>query len=153
LDQGRLVESGEPHELLQLNSGIFSGMVAQTGPSSSAHLREVARVASLDRAASRTALQLHQQHQWQQQQHGQHHGLHHSFHRMQSEVLGRRYVDNPVQPDDGAAGEGGSGQAGLVYGASNDLSRYGCQVRRLFACSAAAAPSSMMEWLGGWSVW
>lgn len=80
LDQGKLVESGEPHTLLQHNSGIFTGMVSQTGPTSSSHLREVARMASFQRAASRNALAL------------QHQQL-----RIQSEVLGRRYVDNPVQ--------------------------------------------------------
>lgn len=75
LDQGKLVESGEPHALLQHNSGIFSGMVAQTGPSSSSHLKEVARIASINRVASRNALQL--QHQQQL--------------RLHSEVLGRQY--------------------------------------------------------------
>lgn len=79
LDQGMLVESGEQHVLLQHDSGIFSGMVAQTGANSSTRLKEVARVASISRLASRTAVQLHDQQL-----------------RLQSEVLGRRYLDTPV---------------------------------------------------------
>jgi hypothetical protein len=64
LDQGLLIENGEPHELLQKEAGIFSGMVEQTGSSSSAYLRDVAREASYTRAAahsvaSGTALHLH----------------------------------------------------------------------------------------------
>jgi hypothetical protein len=64
LDQGLLIENGEPHVLLQKEAGIFSGMVEQTGSSSSAYLRDVAREASYTRAAARsvasgTALHLH----------------------------------------------------------------------------------------------
>lgn len=64
LDQGLLLEKGEPHELLQEQSGIFMGMVEQTGSSSSQYLRDVAREASFSRAAVRragsvTAQQLH----------------------------------------------------------------------------------------------
>ncbi|KIY91274.1 hypothetical protein MNEG_16691 [Monoraphidium neglectum] len=35
LDAGRVVEDGEPHELLKRDQGIFTGMVEQTGASSS----------------------------------------------------------------------------------------------------------------------
>jgi ATP-binding cassette subfamily C (CFTR/MRP) protein 1 len=70
LDQGLLLENGEPHELLQKQQGLFSGMVEQTGSSSSAYLRDVAREASYTRAAARsgasgTALHLHRLRQQQ----------------------------------------------------------------------------------------
>lgn len=129
LDQGMLVESGEPHVLLQHDSGIFSGMVAQTGPSSSTHLKEVARVASVTREASRTALQLHQrdiplvQLDMLQQQL-----------RLQSEVLVRRYVDNPVvdQDDVQLQVQGQQDLAGNLdtpYARMDSaISRYGLQV-------------------------
>jgi hypothetical protein len=129
-----LVESGEPHVLLQHNSGIFSGMVEQTGPNSSTHLKEVARVASVTRVASKAALQmLMQQEQLQERL------------RLQSEVLGRRYVDNPVMDGEGVqqqqqhhqqqqrhALEDKSEQAGgdvMPYGRMDSgISRYGLQV-------------------------
>lgn len=111
-----LVESGEPHDLLQNQQGIFSGMVTQTGPSSSSHLQEVARLASFDRSASRTALQMRQLQHLQPQL------------REQSEVLGRRYVDNPVQA---GQQEGAEGADREMYGrADSDLGRFGGQVRR-----------------------
>jgi hypothetical protein len=70
LDQGLLLENGEPHDLLQKQSGLFTGMVEQTGSSSSAYLRDVAREASFSRAAARsaasgTALHLHRLRQQQ----------------------------------------------------------------------------------------
>lgn len=55
LEQGKLIEDGEPHELLSKQAGIFSGMVEQTGPSSAAYLRHVARDASFSRAAAARA--------------------------------------------------------------------------------------------------
>jgi hypothetical protein len=125
LDQGMLVESGEPHDLLQHSSGIFTSMVAQTGPSSSTHLREVARMASVTRVASRSAMQLHLQQQL----------------RMTSDVLGRRYVDNPVseqpgslqqQHQQGGQWEEGRFGGGGSYGRTgSEVSRYGFQVRQI----------------------
>lgn len=114
LDQGMLVESGEPHVLLQHDSGIFSGMVAQTGPNSSTHLKEVARAASINRLASRTAVQLHDQQL-----------------RMQSEVLGRRYLDLPVldaQLLQQQAGQQAERAEESPY-MRMDSSRFGVQVR------------------------
>ncbi|KAF8071181.1 abcC12 [Scenedesmus sp. PABB004] len=55
LDQGLLVENGEPHELLQKSAGIFTGMVDQTGASSATYLKDMARSASFTRTASRSA--------------------------------------------------------------------------------------------------
>lgn len=122
LDQGMLVESGEPHVLLQHNSGIFSGMVAQTGPSSSTHLKEVARIASINRVASRAALQLHQQQQL----------------RLHSEVLGRQYNSTALEGGqwDGVqqhgldAGRGGGDfdSAPAYVRTGSEVSRYGFQV-------------------------
>jgi hypothetical protein len=116
LDQGMLVESGEPHVLLQHDSGIFSGMVAQTGPNSSTHLKEVARVASISRLASRTAVQLHDQQL-----------------RLQSEVLGRRYLDTPVQDVQQQQQHQAAQQAERVeeswYMRMDSSSRFGVQVR------------------------
>ncbi|WIA12103.1 hypothetical protein OEZ85_012177 [Tetradesmus obliquus] len=70
LDQGLLLENGEPHALLQQQSGLFTGMVEQTGSSSSAYLRDVAREASYTRAAARSvpsgsAMHLHRLRQQQ----------------------------------------------------------------------------------------
>ncbi|WIA32238.1 hypothetical protein OEZ86_003085 [Tetradesmus obliquus] len=107
LDQGLLLENGEPHALLQQQSGLFTGMVEQTGSSSSAYLRDVAREASYTRAATRSvpsgsAMHLHR---LRQQQH--------------SMVIGRPapvgLVGEPVseeseeeqQQQGGAAGGGG----------------------------------------------
>lgn len=127
-----LVESGEPHVLLQHNSGIFSGMVEQTGPNSSTHLKEVARAASVTRVASKAALQMHMQKEQLQERL-----------RLHSEVLGRRYVDNPVLEEEGVqrqhvqqqqqrASEGGDEQPRgdvLPYGRMDSgISRYGLQV-------------------------
>ncbi len=42
LDQGQLVEYDRPQVLLKDEAGIFSGMIAQTGQSSSAMLRNLA---------------------------------------------------------------------------------------------------------------
>lgn len=108
LDQGMLVESGEPHVLLQHDSGIFSGMVAQTGPNSSTHLKEVARAASINRLASRTAVQLHDQQL-----------------RMQSEVLGRRYLDAQLLQQAAQQAE----RAESPYMRMDSSSRFGVQVR------------------------
>jgi hypothetical protein len=55
LDAGRVVEDGEPHDLLLRDEGIFGGMVDQTGASSSRYLRDVARGASFTRSAARGA--------------------------------------------------------------------------------------------------
>jgi hypothetical protein len=77
LDQGVVVESDEPHSLLQRDAGIFTGMVEQTGAASASYLREVARSASVTRAgrvASVTALR----------------GL-------KSEVLGAPYMSSAAQ--------------------------------------------------------
>jgi hypothetical protein len=81
LDQGKLLENGEPHDLLQKQSGIFTGMVEQTGPGSSLYLRDVARQASFSRAAARsvTAQQMHA-----------------ARLRQESEVLGQGYLGRPV---------------------------------------------------------
>jgi len=117
LDQGMLVESGEPHDLLQNHQGIFSGMVTQTGPSSSSHLREVASLASFDRTASRTAVQMRPLQYLQPQL------------REQSEVLGRRYVDNPVQAGQQEGAEGGDPE--VYRRTDSDLGRFGGQVRRI----------------------
>jgi hypothetical protein len=105
LDQGLLVECGEPHALLQSNAGIFSGMVEQTGTASSSYLRGVARSASITRLASRNATQLRQLRQLagggagggSDSRRGSFTGggPPHSL-RLESEVLGRRYVDQPV---------------------------------------------------------
>lgn len=124
LDQGLLVESGEPHDLLQQAGGIFSGMVAQTGPSSSLHLREVARMASFGRVASRNALQLH---------HRQHAGVHPLQLRQQSEVLGRRYVDDPVtlEQQQVAAGDGAGSCVPAYTRSGSELNRSAVQVRPL----------------------
>jgi hypothetical protein len=108
-----LVESGEPHDLLQHSSGIFTSMVAQTGPSSSTHLREVARMASVTRVASRTGVQ-----------------------RVVSDVLGRRYVDNPVSEQQGSLQQqqqqqGGQWEEGAAFRRpGSEVSRYGFQVRQ-----------------------
>lgn len=94
LDQGLLVENGEPHELLQKQSGIFLGMVDQTGTSSSQYLREVAQEASFSRAqarsASMTAQSLHLQRMRQQG----------------SVIIGQQYVNQPVSAAVDASEEG-----------------------------------------------
>lgn len=110
-----LVESGEPHVLLQHNSGIFSGMVAQTGPSSSSHLKEVARIASVNRVTSKTQ-QL----------------------RLQSEVLGRQYNSPAGQEGqqegvqqhglDAGRRSGGFDNAPEYVRTDSEVSRYGFQV-------------------------
>lgn len=123
LDQGMLVESGEPHDLLQNHQGIFSGMVTQTGPSSSSHLREVASLASFDRTASRTAVQMRPLQYLQPQL------------REQSEVLGRRYVDNPVQAGQQEGAEGGDPE--VYRRTDSDLGRFGGQYP--FLASAGGA--------------
>uniref|UniRef100_A0A182IVJ8 Uncharacterized protein n=1 Tax=Anopheles atroparvus TaxID=41427 RepID=A0A182IVJ8_ANOAO len=43
MDAGRAVEFGTPYELLQLPMGIFSDMVAATGPAESERLQQIAR--------------------------------------------------------------------------------------------------------------
>lgn len=55
LDHGVVAEYGEPHELLQQNEGIFTGMVVQTGSSSSRYLRDIAQRSSLMRSAKHSA--------------------------------------------------------------------------------------------------
>lgn len=43
LDHGQLKEYDHPHTLLQNSTGIFSGMVAQTGSGTSAMLKKLAK--------------------------------------------------------------------------------------------------------------
>lgn len=138
LDQGLLLENGEPHALLQQQSGLFTGMVEQTGSSSSAYLRDVAREASYTRAATRSvpsgsAMHLHR---LRQQQH--------------SMVIGRPapvgLVGEPVseeseeeqQQQGGAAG--GGGRMFSRNRSELGLTRYTAQVsgRRRFVHLSAA---------------
>jgi len=53
LEAGKVVEDGEPHQLLQSRTGSFSSFVDQTGRSSSRHLRRLASQASMRRAESK----------------------------------------------------------------------------------------------------
>ncbi|KAG2498469.1 hypothetical protein HYH03_003722 [Edaphochlamys debaryana] len=54
LDSGRVVEDGEPAKLLEKEQGIFTGMVDQTGRTSSRYLKSLARSVSQLRAESVT---------------------------------------------------------------------------------------------------
>lgn len=123
LDQGLLVENGEPHELLQKQSGIFLGMVQQTGASSSQYLREVAQEASFTRAQARTASMKAQ-------------ALHLQRMRQQgSVVIGQQYVNQPVSVaadvSELLAEEGGDADGPQFGRSKSDLgmSKYTAQVR------------------------
>lgn len=122
LDTGLLVENGEPHELLQQQSGIFSGMVEQTGASSSQYLRDVAQEASFTRAqvhstASTTAQALQLQRMRDQG----------------SVVIGQQYVNQPVGAADGGEGSAGYGGIPALGGQTRsdlEMSKYTAQVRQ-----------------------
>lgn len=45
MEAGRIVETGHPHELLQMEQGNFTSMVKQLGPASEQSLRDIAAAA------------------------------------------------------------------------------------------------------------
>ena len=57
MSDGHVVEFDEPHALLRDPKSVFSGMVNETGPANATLLREMARNASVQRLAARTATQ------------------------------------------------------------------------------------------------
>jgi hypothetical protein len=150
LDQGLLIENGEPHELLQKEAGIFSGMVEQTGSSSSAYLRDVAREASYTRAAARsvasgTALHLHRLREQQD-----------------SMVSGRPApaglageAVSEEESEEGQQQHGGDGAAGAGRFNRNrselGLNRYAAQVGgSLWVLGSVTGRVIWLLWCGGW---
>ncbi|KAF6255037.1 ABC transporter [Scenedesmus sp. NREL 46B-D3] len=118
LDQGLLIENGEPHELLQKQAGIFSGMVEQTGSSSSAYLRDVAREASYSRAATRSAASGTALH------------LHHLRQQQDSMVIG-------------AACTSRAGRGGCVGGVGGGAARWCCRCWQVQQESQRAGPEQI----------
>lgn len=52
MDNGVVSEFGAPHELLQVDGGLFEGMVQSTGAHESERLREIAKEAFANKRTS-----------------------------------------------------------------------------------------------------